>query len=82
MIAPVVALYAALPPSALATPPPSEFTFASSAITAWFVAYSWLPLIASVLVALTWPAATLMSWRSVPTPPMLTTPLAGLATPA
>ena len=31
--------------------------------------YSWLPLIASVLVALMRPAATLVIWRSAPTLP-------------
>ncbi len=35
-------------------------------LSAWFVALSWLPLIASVLVADTWPAATFVIWRSWP----------------
>nr|WP_063900005.1 hypothetical protein [Burkholderia ubonensis] len=46
--------------------------------TARFVAFSWEPLMASVLVGVTRPAATLVSWRSAPGLPMLTT-LAGLA---
>ena len=40
--------------------------------------YSWLPLIASVLLAVTWPAATLVNCRSAPGAPTLTT-LAGVA---
>jgi len=44
--------------------------------------YSWLPFTASVEVAVTWPAATLMTWRSPPTRPTLTTPFVGEATPA
>ncbi len=43
-------------------------------LTAWFVALSWLPLIASVLVADTWPAATFVIWRSAPGAPTLKTP--------
>ncbi len=43
-------------------------------LTAWFVAFNWLPLIASVLVADTWPAATFVIWRSAPGEPMLRTP--------
>ncbi|SFI81250.1 hypothetical protein SAMN05192543_104303 [Paraburkholderia megapolitana] len=35
---------------------------------------SWLPLIASVLLAVTWPAATLVICRSKPGEPTLTTP--------
>ena len=42
-------------------------------LTAWFVALSWLPLIASVLVAEMRPAATLVIWRSAPGAPTLTT---------
>ncbi len=42
-------------------------------LTAWLVALSWLPLIASVLVADTRPAATLVIWRSAPGAPTLTT---------
>ncbi|MCY1545122.1 hypothetical protein D9M68_810480 [compost metagenome] len=43
-------------------------------LIAWFVAYSWLPFTASVLVALISPAATLVSWRSASLEPTLTTP--------
>ena len=38
-------------------------------------AYNWLPLIASVLVAVTKPAATFWTRRSVPTAPTVTVPL-------
>ncbi|VWC46673.1 ATPase [Burkholderia arboris] len=38
-----------------------------------FVAYSCEPLIASVLVAITRPAATFVTWRSAPGAPTLTT---------
>ena len=41
---------------------------------AWLVWYSWLPLIASVLVAASRPAATLVMVRSAPTLPTLTVP--------
>lgn len=41
---------------------------------ALFVAKSCDPLIASVLSCVTWPAATFVSWRSVPFAPTLTTP--------
>ncbi|MCY1237311.1 hypothetical protein D9M72_500020 [compost metagenome] len=40
--------------------------------------YNWLPLIASVEVEVTWPAATLVIWRSAPAEPTLTT-LVGVA---
>jgi len=43
-------------------------------LTAWFVALSWLPLIASVLVGEIRPAATFVIWRSCPGWPTLTTP--------
>ncbi len=43
-------------------------------LTAWFVALSWLPLIASVLLAEIRPAATFVIWRSAPGAPTLTTP--------
>ncbi|MNY65089.1 hypothetical protein D3C86_2023030 [compost metagenome] len=43
-------------------------------LIAWFVALSWLPFTASVLVALISPAATLVIWRSAPLSPTLTTP--------
>ncbi|POM14704.1 hypothetical protein CSX04_07517 [Burkholderia cepacia] len=46
-------------------------------LTAWFVASSCDPLIASVLAELMRPAATLVIWRSVPAAPTLTT-LVGL----
>ncbi len=49
-----------------------------SVLTALFVALSWLPLIASVLVAETRPAATFAIWRSAPGEPTLSTPT-GLA---
>ncbi len=49
-----------------------------SVLTTVFVALSWLPLIASVLVAETWPAATFVIWRSWPGEPTLNTPT-GLA---
>ncbi len=59
-------------------PVDSDATFdavdVDSAFTALFVALSWLPLIASVLVAETWPAATFVIWRSWPGAPTLTTP--------
>ncbi len=59
-------------------PVESDATFdtvdVDSALTAWFVAFSWLPLIASVLVAVTWPAATFVIWRSAPGEPTLRTP--------
>ncbi len=42
-------------------------------LTAWFVALSWLPLIASVLSAEIRPAATFVIWRSAPGAPTLTT---------
>ncbi len=42
-------------------------------LSAWFVAFNWLPLTASVLVAETCPAATLVTWRSAPGAPTLTT---------
>ncbi len=42
--------------------------------TVLLVAYSWLPLTASVLVADTRPAATLVIWRSWPGEPTLNTP--------
>src|SRR5690348_11718233 len=45
---------------------------------AWSVAYNCEPFTASVLVALTRPAATLVIWRSLPGLPTLTT-LVGLA---
>nr|WP_265334711.1 hypothetical protein [Burkholderia sp. BE17] len=44
-----------------------------SEVTAWFVASSCEPLIASVLVALTRPAATFVICRSAPGAPTLTT---------
>ncbi len=44
-------------------------------LIAVFVANSCEPLIASVLVAVTWPAATFVIWRSAPGVPMLTTPV-------
>ncbi|KWA71688.1 hypothetical protein WL30_14120 [Burkholderia ubonensis] len=47
-------------------------------LTAWLVANSCEPLTASVLVALTCPAATFVICRSAPTLPTLTT-LVGLA---
>ncbi|KWH30898.1 hypothetical protein WL99_14140 [Burkholderia cepacia] len=47
-------------------------------LSAWFVALSWLPLIASVLVAEILPAATFVIWRSAPGAPTLTT-LVGFA---
>jgi len=47
-------------------------------LIAWSAAYSCEPLIASVLVALIWPAATLVSWRSELGAPTLTT-LVGFA---
>ncbi|WP_247873579.1 hypothetical protein [Burkholderia sp. LS-044] len=40
---------------------------------AWFAAKSCEPLIASVLVAVTRPAATFVIWRSAPALPTLTT---------
>ncbi|KWD93210.1 hypothetical protein WT47_32080 [Burkholderia stagnalis] len=46
-------------------------------LIAVFVANSCEPLIASVLVAVTWPAATFAIWRSAPGAPTLTT-LVGL----
>jgi hypothetical protein len=45
-----------------------------SVLIAWLVAYSCEPLTASVLVALTCPAATFVSCRSPPAVPTLTTP--------
>ncbi len=45
-----------------------------SVLIALFVAFSWLPLIASVLVAEIRPAATFVIWRSWPGAPTLTTP--------
>ncbi|OJB55622.1 hypothetical protein BGV59_05395 [Burkholderia ubonensis] len=42
-------------------------------LIAVFVANSCEPLIASVLVAVTWPAATFVTWRSAPGAPTLTT---------
>jgi len=41
-------------------------------------AYNWLPLMASVLAAEIWPAATLVTWRSAPAEPTLTTPTGAL----
>ncbi|BAX60858.1 hypothetical protein BSFP_037240 [Burkholderia stabilis] len=59
-------------------PVDSDATFdavdVDSALTALFVALSWLPLIASVLLAEIWPAATFVIWRSAPGAPTLTTP--------
>ncbi len=45
-------------------------------VIAWFVAWSWLPLIASVLAAEIWPADTFVIWRVAPVAasPTLTTP--------
>ena len=51
-------------------------------VTAVLVAKSWLPLMASVLVAESSPAARLMICRSAPTAPTLTTPLAAEPAPA
>ncbi len=45
-----------------------------SEATLLLVANSWLPLTASVLVWLIWPAATLVTWRSAPGAPTLNTP--------
>ncbi len=43
-----------------------------------FVAYNWLPLMASVLLAVIWPAATFLIWRGEAADPTETTsPLAG-----
>ena len=56
----------------------NESTPVDSESIAVFVAYSCEPLIASVLVAVTWPAATFVIWRSSPGAPTLTT-LAGAA---
>ena len=50
-------------------------TVAPRSSTAWLVANSWLPLMASVLAALNWPAATLVTCRSAPTLPTLSTPV-------
>ncbi len=59
-------------------PVDSDATFdavdVDSAFTALFVALSWLPLIASVLLAEIWPAATFVIWRAWPCAPTLTTP--------
>lgn len=59
-------------------PVDSDATFEAvdvdSVLTALFVAFSWLPLITSVLVAEIWPAATFVIWRSWPGAPTLTTP--------
>ncbi len=59
-------------------PVDSDATFdavdVDNVLTALFVAFSWLPLIASVLVAEIWPAATFVTWRSWPGAPTLTTP--------
>ncbi|AIO28772.1 DNA-directed RNA polymerase II, large subunit [Burkholderia cepacia] len=59
-------------------PVDSDATFdavdVDSALTALFVALSWLPLIASVLLAEIRPAATFVIWRSWPGAPTLTTP--------
>ncbi len=58
-------------------PVDSDETFATvdvdKLLTAWFVALSWLPLTASVLVGEMRPAATLVIWRSAPGAPTLTT---------
>ena len=51
-------------------------------VTAVLVAKSWLPLMASVLVAEISPAARLMICRSLPAAPTLTTPLATEPAPA
>jgi len=53
-------------------------TVVPSAFTAWLVALSWEPFTASVLVAETRPAATLVIWRGAAAEPTLTT-LVGLA---
>ncbi len=59
-------------------PVDSDATFdavdVDSVLSALFVAFSWLPLIASVLVAEIRPAATFVIWRSWPGAPTLTTP--------
>ncbi len=55
-------------------PVDSELMPVDSAFTALFVALSWLPLIASVLLAEIWPAATFVIWRAWPCAPTLTTP--------
>ncbi|MCY1424736.1 hypothetical protein D3C76_996300 [compost metagenome] len=47
----------------------------SSLFTSWLVAYSWLPLMASVLVLLMRPAATLVMVRLTVSLPTLTVPL-------
>ncbi len=47
-------------------------------LIAWIVVYSCEPLTASVLLAVTRPAATLVIWRSAPGAPTLTT-LTGVA---
>ncbi len=59
-------------------PVDSDATFdavdVDSELSALFVALSWLPLIASVLLAEIRPAATFVIWRSAPGAPTLTTP--------
>ncbi|CAB3775257.1 hypothetical protein LMG29542_08639 [Paraburkholderia humisilvae] len=57
-------------------PDGSEATVVDSEPTAVLVAYSCEPLTASVLVPSTWPGATLVTCRSFPAVPKLTTPLA------
>src|SRR5690348_10237887 len=52
-------------------------TCVPSSLTAWLVAYNCEPFTASVLVADSCPAATLVIWRSLPALPTLTT-LSGL----
>jgi hypothetical protein len=47
-----------------------------SALTVLATEYSWLPLTASVLVAVMAPGATLTICRSAPAAPTLTTPVA------
>ncbi|KWA85269.1 hypothetical protein WK57_19215 [Burkholderia ubonensis] len=76
----VVELYVAPPPSAaavllprLSRLPVLPVTLVDSELIAALVANSCEPLIASVLVALTRPAATFVTWRSAPTLPTLTT---------
>ncbi|KVD84116.1 hypothetical protein WI88_16450 [Burkholderia ubonensis] len=79
----VVELYVAPPPSAAAVLVPRlsrlpvlpvmPVTLVDSELIAALVANSCEPLTASVLVALTRPAATFVTWRSAPALPTLTT---------
>ena len=60
----------------VALPPKMVSTLLATLPNTSLVACSWLPLIASVLVAVIAPGATFTIWRSAPMAPTLTTPAA------